>query len=842
MELIFLPQIPSMEALSWKTAMSGRAAIEETNLKEFSNCNGRNVPSQLDIRCLQDSSQQPSQPNPKSFSTTSRFLRIFSHHGSIEEKVGEDTKPDSRAHQNEVSQSNQNGFDGNYQILLSLCGVAEAGQRNGKSDAEEKTGAERRNTKTSSPGNHRDSMESFLEEEESYLPLSKPELEILEAQQVCGDANRISSNADNKHIKSHQSNQEKNSNGVLKIMDLRSYFKDENSQYNSISDSKSVPPSESISSTSKNGCTSENFVNNCDCGHSGHSCDCNDDDFLCSVMEEFSANEEIIDREYFSRFLHRVSLPQTKLFYKMLYLCALAYSVLEIKPRDLWKLHGLRFVTSSLHEKAEASAKVGESIKNDESSSTTVSGGKGGECNVKDDPNHRFSASPTVAYEMAASAASYLHSQTKYILPFKSRNDVQADTDEKLSSKPKEDATADNNQLSSDAHKDKEDTLVDQKIEDSDNRKIFTDLQQADFSRISGMSESDLAAIVANSSVTALVVAEEEAKQTTAKELQSVNSSPCEWFVCDDHRSHTRYFIIQGSESLASWQANLFFEPTKFEGFEVLVHRGIYEAAKGMYEQFLPKVLFHLRTHGEDARFRFTGHSLGGSLSVLLNLMLLIRGVVPMSSLLPVITFGSPCIMCGGDRILRKLGLPKSHIQAVMLHRDVVPRAFACNYPDHVAEVLKRLNASFRNHPCLNFQKLLYGTMGQLLILQPDEKVSPPHPLLPSGSDLYILHCVGQSGCKCDTEPPRSVQVQAAERAFLNSPHPLEILSDPGAYGSQGSISRDHDAKNYLKAINFVLRQQKKHLRRLQREQRRQIWWPLVTADSSMSSHRDPQK
>ena len=42
---------------------------------------------------------------------------------------------------------------------------------------------------------------------------------------------------------------------------------------------------------------------------------------------------------------------------------------------------------------------------------------------------------------------------------------------------------------------------------------------------------------------------------------------------------------------------NLFFEPTKFEGFEVLVHRGIYEAARGMYEQVLPKVLFHLRTH-----------------------------------------------------------------------------------------------------------------------------------------------------------------------------------------------------------------------------------------------------
>lgn len=32
--------------------------------------------------------------------------------------------------------------------------------------------------------------------------------------------------------------------------------------------------------------------------------------------------------------------------------------------------------------------------------------------------------------------------------------------------------------------------------------------------------------------------------------------------------------------------------------------------------------------------------------------------------------------------------------------------------------------------------------------------------------------------------------VVLAERAFLNSPHPLDILSDPGAYGSDGSVSR----------------------------------------------------
>ncbi|KAL5787672.1 hypothetical protein ACOSP7_004621 [Xanthoceras sorbifolium] len=121
------------------------------------------------------------------------------------------------------------------------------------------------------------------------------------------------------------------------------------------------------------------------------------------------------------------------------------------------------------------------------------------------------------------------------------------------------------------------------------------------------------------------------------------------------------------------------------QGFDVLVHRGIYEAAKGIYEQMLPEVHAHLKARGNHATFRFTGHSLGESLSLLVNMMLLIQGEVTVSALLPVITFGAPSIMCRGDHLLRKLRLPKSHVQAITMHRDIVPRAFSCNYPNHVA-------------------------------------------------------------------------------------------------------------------------------------------------------------
>lgn len=173
---------------------------------------------------------------------------------------------------------------------------------------------------------------------------------------------------------------------------------------------------------------------------------------------------------------------------------------------------------------------------------------------------------------------------------------------------------------------------------------------------------------------------------------------------------------LQGSDSLASWQANLLFEPVPFEDLDVLVHRGIYEAAKGIYEQMLPEVHAHLNSRGKHRAFlRFSGHSLGGSLSLLVNLMLLIRGQVPASSLLPVITFGSPCIMCGGDRLLQKLGLPKSHLLGISMHRDIVPRAFSCNYPNRAAKLLKALNGNFRNHPCLNNQVTCENILSCLL-------------------------------------------------------------------------------------------------------------------------------
>ena len=219
-------------------------------------------------------------------------------------------------------------------------------------------------------------------------------------------------------------------------------------------------------------------------------------------------------------------------------------------------------------------------------------------------------------------------------------------------------------------------------------------------------------------------------------ETPASNSSACGWFVCDEPTTATRFFSIQvkittiftimvtefgdvfwpcriltnlshlkiffqGSESMASWKANLRFQPTPFESSAsgVMVHKGVYEVAKSLYDQMLPLVQSHMAAYGKRARISFTGHSLGGSLAVLLSLMFRYRGVVPVSALNQVYTFGAPSVLNGGNDLLKQLGFSPRHVQSVVIARDLVPRIFSSDIPEQIVEVLKRVNQNFCDLP-----------------------------------------------------------------------------------------------------------------------------------------------
>ncbi|KAK8570389.1 hypothetical protein V6N13_003072 [Hibiscus sabdariffa] len=516
--------------------------------------------------------------------------------------------------------------------------------------------------------------------------------------------------------------------------------------------------------------------------------DAEEDDGGCEVNYDTNEEEEVkYDCESFSKLLAEVPLSDTKLFSRLAFLCNIAYVIPEIKGHDLRRYYGLKFVTSSLEKKAEAamikakidqdSTRVPVSVpETSESKSEKVEGTK-----------LKRPISLSVLYEIAASAACYVQSRAKGILSPGFKSQVKDDGGSCRSGDQPE-------------------------TEGENSPRVYN---------------SEVAAFMAASAMTAVVRAGEKEKQETAKDLQSLQSSPCEWFVCDDLSTYTRCFVIQGSDSLASWQANLLFEPTTFEDTDVLVHRGIYEAAKGIYEQFSPEIMDHLERHGDRAKLQFTGHSLGGSLSLLVSLMLLTKKVIKPSALRPIVTFGAPFVFCGGQKILDELGIDDNHIHCVMMHRDIVPRAFSCKYPNHVAVVLKRLPGSLRSHPCLLRNKLLYTPLGKLFILQPSEKSSPPHPLIPPGNALYAL------------DKTHSGYSMKALKAFLNCPHPLDTLSDLTAYGSDGTILRDHDSSNYLKAINGVLRKHKKIVPSHMRISEGSLLWPLLASPSPHSWSHD---
>lgn len=194
--------------------------------------------------------------------------------------------------------------------------------------------------------------------------------------------------------------------------------------------------------------------------------------------------------------------------------------------------------------------------------------------------------------------------------------------------------------------------------------------------------------------------------------------SPTAWFVADAPETKTRYFVIQGSDNLDHWKVNLTFDPVTFEdpAMGIKVHRGVYETAQILYDRYLPLVREHLAT-SPDAKICFTGHSLGGSLGTLLALMYVRRGVLPRKALTPVYTFGAPAVFCEADAcscaedgtclcetdvrgVLTRLDLPEGAVRNVMMHKDIVPRAFSCDYA-LVADLLKRVD-SFKQHKCLN--------------------------------------------------------------------------------------------------------------------------------------------
>eukprot|EP00200_Dunaliella_tertiolecta_P009218 CAMPEP_0202391792 /NCGR_PEP_ID=MMETSP1127-20130417/92026_1 /ASSEMBLY_ACC=CAM_ASM_000462 /TAXON_ID=3047 /ORGANISM="Dunaliella tertiolecta, Strain CCMP1320" /LENGTH=1603 /DNA_ID=CAMNT_0048994249 /DNA_START=136 /DNA_END=4947 /DNA_ORIENTATION=+ len=391
-----------------------------------------------------------------------------------------------------------------------------------------------------------------------------------------------------------------------------------------------------------------------------------------------------------------------------------------------------------------------------------------------------------------------------------------------------------------------------------------------------------------------------------AEPAQCSSKPPCDWFVCDDKATNIRYFAIQGSITLQHWQINLQFDPVIFEdpAYGVRVHRGVYEAALKLYDDLVPLVRQHLASAQSPSqpppRIAFTGHSLGGSLSTLLTLLLLHRGAAHPQQVAPAYTFGAPAVFCGGEDgaavlqepqqqrnmqqttqqqqqqqqqqqhdtqqqcceegnaeavgvqqkaptlagpavsasapaadacapavdasmpaqdvdaeamrsarcslgILQRLGLTDRHFVNIIMHRDIVPRAFGCDYA-LVADLLKQWLPSFKTHPPLQgAYKSLYNFLGSVAVLKPHASspfVQPAdagHPLLPELPGLFHLRAPSATDAsKQRREEHRPQATPAAQASSMQAavlsttPTPRNPHAVPAATATHSAVPHSH--------------------------------------------------
>lgn len=297
-----------------------------------------------------------------------------------------------------------------------------------------------------------------------------------------------------------------------------------------------------------------------------------------------------------------------------------------------------------------------------------------------------------------------------------------------------------------------------------------------------------------------------KAKVIDTSQRTHVKDCPSEWFICDDSTGSTRYFIIQGSYTLDHWKHNLSFAPSQLldPSFHTVAHHGCLKSATSLSKIFLPHMADHIRKtkNQKDARIVLSGHSVGGSIATIILLMARYLDIITpdLCQQANVVTFGSPGIVSNTrantdthllhhNDLLNMLELPTTSIQNIMMHHDIVPKIFSCNYSSF-NNILRKLpqfkdivhRLTHEQHPHM------YSILGRVLVIQPDPEhdfllknpAHAKHPVLPDKPGLYELS-------ECNTELQQ----------FMNMPNPLEISNLKNMH----FVNRYHNIDAYMRSL-----------------------------------------
>jgi len=156
----------------------------------------------------------------------------------------------------------------------------------------------------------------------------------------------------------------------------------------------------------------------------------------------------------------------------------------------------------------------------------------------------------------------------------------------------------------------------------------------------------------------------------------------------------------------------------------LVAHAGVASIARAVW----PELEGLLRGH--PGAVVFAGHSMGGSLAVLLSCMCRLRLRLPEGRILPAHAFGSPPVLAhkdggGGGRVMRSLRLPPSSIRSFVHLHDIIPRAGLAADPVHallkqaplVGGLLSLRSALFGQSSMLSESRFLFESCGHVYLL-----------------------------------------------------------------------------------------------------------------------------
>lgn len=215
--------------------------------------------------------------------------------------------------------------------------------------------------------------------------------------------------------------------------------------------------------------------------------------------------------------------------------------------------------------------------------------------------------------------------------------------------------------------------------------------------------------------------------------------------VCDDVERNERYIVIRGAawnqpdtdRNKLSWQIAKVWPQRLRQATPVVCHQGVLEMVEEFWGELRPWLLDNEFT----GKYYFTGHSLGGSMAVVVAAKARLELGLEESRMGPIHTFGAPPVLAfdslaseryedtsvGMDEIMQTLGFERgaSAVRQFVLAKDVFPRMWLAADPvfsaamktDFIAGLLEWRRETF-GEGILTKNRFLYESVGELFWLE----------------------------------------------------------------------------------------------------------------------------